>query len=165
MAGANAFIITKPSDTEITITRTFDAPRALVFDAFTKPEMVKKWLFGPGDWPLVECHIDLRAGGALRYVWRNAEQGDCAMSGTYREVSPPERTVHTELFDEDWTGGETLVTTVFTEKEGQTTVAVTVRYASPAARDGALETDMTSGWSEAYDRLSAYLPSLIERTM
>lgn len=165
MAGTNAFIVTKPSDAEITVTRIFDAPRALAFDAFTKPQMVKNWLLGHGDWPLVECRIDLRVGGAFRYVWRNAEKGECGVSGTYKEISPPARAVHTELFDEDWTGGERVFAAVFTENDGRTTVAVTVRYSARAARDGALETDMTSGWSAAYDRLDAYLPSLAERTV
>lgn len=92
MAGTNAFIVTKPSDAEITVTRIFDAPRALAFDAFTKPQMVKNWLLGHGDWPLVECRIDLRVGGAFRYVWRNAEKANAASAEPIRKSRRPHAT-------------------------------------------------------------------------
>jgi uncharacterized protein YndB with AHSA1/START domain len=151
--------LTRPSDREITLTRTFDAPRRLVFDAFTKPEMVKRWLYGPEEWPLVQCEIDLRVGGKLRYVWRHKEKGDMGLSGVFREIVVPQRLVHTELFDQDWTGGETLSTTVFEERNGKTIVATTVRYSSQAARDGALETGMIEGWSQGHDRLDGLLAS------
>lgn len=151
---------TKPSPQEIVVARTFDAPRALVFEAFTKPEMVKQWLFGPDEWRMVQCEIDLRPGGAYRYVWRHREKGDMAMGGTYREVVAPERLVHTELFDQDWTEGETVVTTVFAEKDGRTMVTTTVRYSSERARDGALKTGMLAGWGQGYGRLEGYLVEL-----
>jgi uncharacterized protein YndB with AHSA1/START domain len=150
---------TLSGDREITVSRTFQAPRQVVFDAMTKPEIVKRWLYGPSEWPLVECTIDLRPGGKLRYVWRHKERGDMGMSGVYREVVPPARLVHTELFDQDWTGGETLLTTTFEEKDGHTTVTTTVRYSSPEARDGALKTGMIEGWSQGYDRLDEMLGS------
>src|SRR5438105_3180989 len=110
MASPGKYQLTQPSDREITLTRTFEAPRQLAFDAFTKPEMVKRWLYGPAEWPLVQCEIDLRAGAKLRYVWRHKEKGDMGLSGVFREIVAPERLVHTELFDQDWTGGETLLT-------------------------------------------------------
>ena len=154
------YLLTHPSDRELTLTRTFDAPRQLVFDAFTKPEMVKRWLFGPADWPLVHCEIDLRVGGKLRYVWRHKDKGECAMSGVFQEIRAPERLVHTELFDQDWTGGETLLTTTFEEHRGRTTVAATVHYSSQAARDGVLKTGMVEGWSQCHDRLDELLPSM-----
>jgi uncharacterized protein YndB with AHSA1/START domain len=152
--------LSKPADREITLTRTFDAPRRLVFDAFTKPEMVKRWLYGPADWPLAVCEIDLRAGGKLRYVWRNKEKGDMGMSGVFSEVAAPERVVHTELFDQDWTGGETLLTSTFEERNGRTTVAANVRYSSQEARDGALKTGMIEGWSMGHDRLDTLLAEM-----
>lgn len=149
--------VTTPSDTEITVTRSFVAPRRLVFEAFTKPDLVRRWLQGPDDWPMVVCEVDFRVGGAYRYVWRNPGKGDMGMGGTFREIVPPERIVHTELFDQDWTGGETMVTTVFEERGGRTTVTATVRYSSQAARDGALKTGMIEGWGQAYDRLDGLL--------
>ena len=128
-----------------------------VFDSLTKPELVLRWLYGPEDWPPAHCDIDPRPGGALRYVWRHREKGDMGMGGVFRDVAPPERIVHTELFDQDWTGGETLVTTVLDEREARTTVQNTVRYSSQEARDAALETGMIAGWSQAYDRLAGLL--------
>ena len=161
MTSAKRYQTSLPSEREFTLTRTFDAPRRLVFDAYTKPEMVKRWLFGPAEWPMVVCEIDLRVGGKLRYVWRNKERGDMGMSGVFRDVVAPERLAHTELFDEDWTGGETLLTTTFVESGGRTTVASTVRYSSQAARDAALETPMVEGWSQGHDRLDELLATLV----
>lgn len=141
---------------ELLIVRVFDAPRTLVFEAHTRPELVRQWMLGPGGWTMPVCEIDLRPGGAFRYVWRK-DGKDMGMSGTFREVVPPSRIVHTELFDQDWTGGETLVTTTFEEVRGRTTLAVRVRYASEAARAAALKTGMTEGMSDTYDRLAAMI--------
>lgn len=163
MAKSKNLTVTMPDEREIAVTRVFEAPRRVVFDAFTKPEFVWRWLYGPADWPLVECAIDLKVGGALRYVWRHREHGDMGMVGVFREIAAPARTVHTELFDPDWTGGETLVTTVFEERDARTTVTTTVRYSSLAARDAALETDMLRGWSEAFDRLAQLLAPMPNR--
>jgi uncharacterized protein YndB with AHSA1/START domain len=148
-----------PSEREIAMTRVFDAPRQLVFDAFTQPALVKRWLYGWDDWSLEVCDLDVRPGGALRYVWRGPQGQQMGMGGVYREIVPPERFVHTELFDEDWTGGETLVTTEFEERDGRTTVTMTVRYASRQARDDALQTGMEHGLAVGYDRLEALLAS------
>ena len=152
--------LTKPNERELTLARSFDAPRRLVFDAFTKPEMVKQWLWGPDEWPMVHCEIDLRVGGKLRYVWRHHTKGDMGMSGVFRDIKVPELLINTELFDEDWTGGEALVTTTFEEREGRTVVSATVRYSSQAARDGALRTPMIEGWSQGHDRLDELLASM-----
>ena len=153
--------VTKSGDLEVVIARAFDAPRALVFDAFTKPELVKRWLLGPSGWSMPVCEIDLKVGGALRYEWRHDAKGtDMGMSGVFREIVPPDRIVHTELFDEDWTGGETLVTTMFTEEGGKTTATMTVRYSSSEAREAALGTGMTRGMAESYDRLAEVLATL-----
>lgn len=149
--------VTQPSDQEIAVTRVFAAPRKRVFDAFTKPELVKRWLYGPEDWLLAVCEIDLKPGGRIRYVWRHKEKGDMGLSGVFREVAAPERLVHTELFDEDWTGGETLLTTTFDERDGRTTVTTTVLYSSPAARDAVLKTGMMEGWSQGHERLDTLL--------
>src|SRR5262249_13590240 len=122
----NALELTAPTDREIVMTRTFDAPRELVFEAWTRPNLVKRWLYGPEEWKLAVCDIDLKVGGALRFVWRHTDGRTMGMSGIYREIAPPERLVFTELFDEDWTGGETVVTMVFTERAGKTTMTQTV---------------------------------------
>lgn len=145
-------------DDELLITRVFEAPRALVFEAHTKPELVRRWMLGPGGWTMPVCEIDLRPGGAFRYVWRK-DGKDMGMSGTFREIDPPARLVHTEIFDQDWTGGETVVTTTFEEVDGRTTLAVRVRYRSGAARTAALKTGMTEGMSDTYDRLAAMFAS------
>ncbi len=157
MSTPETFKVTLPSDREVRVARDFAAPRALVFEAFTRADLVRRWMYGPDDWRMAECEIDLRVGGRYRYVWRNPEKGDMGMGGSFREIVPPERLVYTELFDEDWTGGETVVTTTFEEMDGRTTVTTTVRYSSPAARDAALKTPMLEGWAQTYDRLDAHL--------
>jgi uncharacterized protein YndB with AHSA1/START domain len=151
--------VSYPSDTELRVERSFQAPRRRVFEAMARPELVKQWLYGPEDWPLAECDIDFRVGGKYRYVWRNKEKGDMGMGGIFKEIAAPERIVHTELFDQDWTGGETVQVTRFDERDGRTTVTVTVRYSSKQAREGALKTGMIDGWGVAYDRLADLLSS------
>ena len=152
--------VATPSDREIEFTRSFDAPRALVFDAHTRPEWVRRWLLGPPGWTMPVCEIDLRVGGRYRYMWRSEAGADMGMGGTYREIRAPERLVTTELFDEDWTGGETIVTQDFAEQAGRTTLTMRVLYASRQARDGALKTDMSDGMESGYANLDALLPTL-----
>ena len=148
----------RPAQRELVITRSFNAPPALVFDAFTKPHLVKRWLLGPPGWTMPVCEIDLTVGGRFRYVWRNEARGaDMGVGGAFREIVPPERLVHDELFDEDWTGGQTIVTTSFTEEAGRTVVAMTVLYSSAAAREAALGTGMTRGMEQSYQRLDEVL--------
>jgi uncharacterized protein YndB with AHSA1/START domain len=162
MKNTGSLKVTTPTDREIVMTRVFDAPRHLVFDAWTKPELLKRWLHGPPDWSLAVCDMDLRPGGAIRWVWRGPDGTEMGLRGVYREIVPPERITHTEIFDEDWTGGETLVTIVLTEKDGRTTVTMTVLYSSREARDGALKTDMEHGVAMCYDRLAKLLASMLQ---
>jgi uncharacterized protein YndB with AHSA1/START domain len=157
MQNTGNLTVTTPSEREILFTRVLNAPRKTVWDAWTKPELLKRWLHGPDDWTLAVCDVDVRAGGALRWEWRGPKGERMAFSGVYREVTPPERIVHTEIFDEDWTGGETLVTIVLTERAGKTTVAMTVLYSSTQARDGALKSGMEQGMASAYDRVEEML--------
>src|SRR5262249_60935331 len=103
----SALKLTALSDREIVMTRTFDAPRELVFEAWTRPDLVKRWLYGPEEWKLAVCDIDLRVGGALRFVWRHTDGRSMGMGGVYREIAPPDRLVFTQLFDEGWTRGGT----------------------------------------------------------
>jgi uncharacterized protein YndB with AHSA1/START domain len=158
MLSTKTLTINAVGDSDLLITRDLDAPRSLVFKALTTPALLKRWLLGPAGWTMPVCDIDLRPGGKFRYEWRN---GDVSMglTGTFREIVPPERIVHTEVFDDDWTGGESLVTTVLQEVDGRTTVSMTVRYASAAAREGALKSGMVDGMSATYDRLAELLAS------
>jgi predicted 3-demethylubiquinone-9 3-methyltransferase (glyoxalase superfamily)/uncharacterized protein YndB with AHSA1/START domain len=149
----NRLEISMPNDLEAVFTRSFDAPRDLVWKCHTTPELVRRWLLGPSGWTMPVCEIDLRVGGRYRYVWRNADGRDMGMGGVFREVVAPERLVATELFDEDWTGGETVTTQVFSERAGKTTLTLTVRYSSKEARDAALNTGMTDGMEAGYGRL------------
>ena len=144
-------------ETEIRMRRLFDAPREGVFRAFTEPDLIKQWLFGPEGHSLPVCEIDLRVGGSLRYVWRLENGKEMGLSGRFLEIVPPERIVHTELFDEDWTGGETVVTTEFAEQDDQTRVRMTVRYASRQVRETVLNMGMADGVGQSYDRLDDLL--------
>lgn len=149
--------IATPSDREVVITREFDAPRELVFDCHTKPDLVRRWLLGPPGWTMPVCEIDLRVGGRYRYTWRGPNGEEMGVGGIFREVARPERIASNELFDQDWTGGETLVTTRFTESGGRTTSTMTVLYSSRQAREGALATGMTHGMEASFQRLDRLL--------
>ncbi|HKI03454.1 MAG TPA: SRPBCC family protein [Thermoanaerobaculia bacterium] len=157
MKTAETLEVTTPTEREIVMTRSFDAPRRLVFDAWTKPELVKRWLLGPPGWTMPVCEIDLKVGGRYRYVWRNQEGTEMGLGGVHLEIEAPERIVSTQLFDEDWTGGETVVTLVLTERDGKTTVTETVLYSSREVRDAALKTGMADGVGTSFDRLEALL--------
>ena len=153
-------------DREILMTRVFDAPRRMVFDAFTKPELVKQWLLGPPGWTMPVCDIDLRVDGSYRYVWRNAANGnEMGMGGVYREIAAPERIVATEKFDEAWYPGEAVGTLVLSERGGKTRVTQTVLYQSPEARDAVLKSGMEKGVSASYDRLAELLTSPLAQGM
>jgi uncharacterized protein YndB with AHSA1/START domain len=151
-----ALTISTPSDREVVMSRAFSAPRALVFDAWTKPHLLERW-YGANGWTLAVCEVDLRAGGAWRYVSRGPDGAEMTQRGVFRELLPPRRLVTSQSFDPPWNSGECLVTTTFAEAAGRTTVTVTVRYPSRAARDAALRTPMRRGLSEGYARLDALL--------
>jgi uncharacterized protein YndB with AHSA1/START domain len=146
--------IETPSEREVVITRTFDAPRRLVFDAFTKPELIKRWYGPPGS--LEICESDARRGGSWRFVMKRNNK-TVGQYGTYREVSAPDRFVRTERW-EDWDPGETLVTTVLTEHAGTTTVVMRIMFPSREVRDVVLKGGLTQeGMTEFYARLDALL--------
>jgi uncharacterized protein YndB with AHSA1/START domain len=155
--------ITTPSDREIAMTRVFDAPRGMVFDASTKPELIKRWLGVRAGWTMPVCEVDLRVGGKYRYLWRGPKGNEMGMGGVYREVVRPERIVATEVFDDAWYPGEAVDTMVFVEKDGKTTLTTTVLYASKEARDGVLKSPMASGVEESYAGLDALLASTLTR--
>jgi uncharacterized protein YndB with AHSA1/START domain len=156
----NKLKVTAQGEREIVMTRVLDAPRDLVFDAWTQADLLRRWLWGPDEWPLAACESDPRVGGTLRLVWRNTNGKEMGMSGVWRELVRPSRIVHTEIFDEDWTGGEALVTTVLTEHGGKTTMTQTILYASREARDAVLKTPMEQGAGQSYDRMERFLASM-----
>jgi len=106
MKNPGSLKLTTRGDREIVMTREFDAPRTLVFDAFTKPKLVRQWLLGPPGWSMPVCEIDLKVGGQYRYVWSHANGNEMGMGGVYREIVVLERIVATEKFDESWYPGE-----------------------------------------------------------
>ena len=148
-----------PSDVEIRAERVHRAPRALVFDAYTKPEHVSQWMLGPTGMTMPVCEIDLRVGGAWRYVWRKENGFELEMSGEFREIERPARIVHVERMKGQ--PGESLVTTEFTEVgDGLTKVTQTMRWPSREVRDFVLETGMTDGMQRSFERLDALLAQL-----
>ena len=160
MKNSETLKVTTPSEREIAFTRKFDAPRTVIFDALTKPELIKRWLLGPPGWSMPVCEMDLRVGGPYRWVWRSDKDGsEMGMGGIFREIVPPERFVATEKFDQAWYPGEAVVTNALEEKDGRTTLTLTIRYESKEARDTALKTDMEKGVGASYDRLEQILES------
>ncbi len=157
MKNTGALKVTTPTDREIVLTRVFDAPRHLVFEAFTKPELLQRW-FGPRGWSMPVCEVDLKVGGTFRFVLRGPDGNDMRMPGTYRELAPPERSVHMESFDDY--PGESQVTAVFVEQDGKTTLTATVLYPSKEVRDIVIKSGMEHGAAESYDKLSEMLASL-----
>jgi uncharacterized protein YndB with AHSA1/START domain len=155
--------VTTPSDREIAMTRVFDAPRSMVFDAWTKPELLKRWLGVRGGWTFPICEVDLKVGGKYRYVWRSPDGKEMGMGGVFREIVRPKRLVATEKFDDPWYDGEAVDTTTFVEKGGKTTVTTTVLYASREVRDAVLKSPMEKGIAESYDKLAEVLVSIPAR--
>ena len=151
--------VTTPSDREIAMTRVFNAPRTLVFDAHTKPELLKRWLGARGGWTFAVCEIDLRVGGKYRYVWRKDDGFEMGMGGVFKEVVRPERIVSNEAFDQSWYEGECLATTTFVERGGKTTLTMTLRYDSKKIRDAVLKSPMKGGVEESFNNLADLLAS------
>ncbi len=151
--------VTTPSDREIMMTRLFDAPRNLVFDCYTKPALLKRWMF-PHGWQMTVCDNDVRPGGAFHWEWRSADGRDMGMRGVYRDVVRPQRIVRTEIFDQDRTGAEALGTLLLAEYDGTTIVTMSVVYSSRQARDGALKSGMADGVVASYAQLDALLAAL-----
>jgi uncharacterized protein YndB with AHSA1/START domain len=148
-------IVTLPSDTEYVITRAFDAPAELVFDALTTPELVKRWWgFETAVW--LVCEIDLRVGGRWRYVVREHDDIEVGFHGEYREVSRPHRLVWTEMYEGVPNPGPDkypVCTTTLEEVDGVTTLTTVVQHTSKEDRDAVLATGMESGMQVSYDRL------------
>ena len=152
--------VTTRGDLEVVMTRDFNAPRQLVFDAFTKPDLIKRWLQGPPGWSLASCDMDLRVGGKWRFVWRdNAKGQEMGMGGTFREIDKPSRLVHTEEF-EGAPEHHSIETKEFAEKSGRTTFTQVTLYGSREARDAVLGGAMDGGMDATFDRLDEMLASM-----
>lgn len=149
--------LTTPSDREIHMSRVFDAPATHVFDAFTKPELLRRWLGVHNGWRMTHCDIDLRVGGAYRYEWSGREGMSMGMGGHYQEIVRDQRLVATEKFDESWYPGEAIGTTTFVEVAGKTTLTMAVMYESKEARDAVLKTPMEQGVAAGLDTLALVL--------
>jgi uncharacterized protein YndB with AHSA1/START domain len=147
-----------PNDREVVITRVVAAPKRVVFDAWTNPKHLPNWCTGPEGWTMPICEIDLRPGGAWRYVYRKAGGTEMTLRGTVREVTPPDRYVSTESWGPEWP--ETVNTLALTESDGRTTMTLTITYPSKEARDAALKTGMKDGLEPSFERLERLLPAL-----
>lgn len=155
---SSVFSVTMPSDRELKVTRFFDAPRRLVFEAWTQPQHLPNWMLGPEGWTMPTCEVELRSGGEWHFLWRKQNGAEMEMRGVYREVAPYERIVTTESWGADWP--DTLNTLVLSEQDGKTTVTLTILYASPEVRDKALQTGMRQGMALSFERLATYLRSI-----
>lgn len=167
MSTTHRLAVSTPSDTQIRMTRSFDAPRDLVWQAMTRPNLVQQWMFTPPGWSWAACEMDVRVGGAYRWAW-NGPDGRLALaiSGIHREVSPPHRIVHTEHMvmgpgagegcadDGNW---DLLATLELSESRGVTTLTMTLDFPSKQARDMALASGMEQGVSAGYATLDALL--------
>ena len=155
--------VSLPTDTQVRVTRDFKAPRQLVWDCHTKPELVRRWMLGPPGWSMPVCEMDVRAGGRYRWRWRNNDDGaEFGFSGTFREVQPPSRIVHTEAYDpgtvsDDFPKNDALVTVTFVQDGDRTTVTTLVDFGSKQARDAAIATGMTDGMEQSYQLLDRLL--------
>jgi uncharacterized protein YndB with AHSA1/START domain len=153
-----ATTLTTPSDREIVVTRVVNAPRRLVFEVYTNPKHVPHWMTGPAGWTMPICEIDLRPGGAWRFVWRHDDGSEMAMQGLYKEIVPPERLISTESWGGDFP--ETLNTLLLSELDGKTTITQQMLFPSKEARDAALKTGMLEGMSRTFERLDEYLTTM-----
>ena len=158
MTSSSTAVVTLPTDTQILITREFDAPRHLVYRAWTTPELIKRWWSGDrGEVTIAE--VDLRVGGTWRYVMRANGGFEVAFHGEYREIVPNERIVATEIY-EGMPEAEAVTTNTFTEKDGRTTLTVLVQHSSQEFRDAHINSGMEGGMQEAMDHLEQVAVSL-----
>ena len=166
--------VTQPSDREVRVTRTFHAPRQLVWDAHTRPELVQQWQTGYDGWDMPVCDMDVRVGGKYRWQWKNRDDGrQFGFFGTYTDVDGPSKLVYEEYFDPGDVGGAgdigaampvgdpCIVSLELTEQDGVTTLVCNMTFASKEARDGAVSTGMTDGMEFSYGRLDEMLNAAV----
>ena len=155
--------VTLPSDREVQVTRSFKAPRTLVYRSYTEPELVRRWMLGPPGWSMPICEMDVRVGGRYRWRWRSEQDGsEFGFTGIFREVQPSKRIVHTEAYEPGTVGGsypgdDAIVTVTFAENAGVTTVTTLIDFGSKETRDAAMSTGMTDGMEQSYQGLDRLL--------
>lgn len=156
--------VTLPSDTAVSVSRSFNAPRPLVWEAYTTPSLLQRWLLGPPGWTMPVCEMDVRVGGRFRWMWRSEADGSqFGFHGEFEEVEAPAMLRHTEVYDPGDVGGSmgesghAMVTVTFSESGGITTVSTLVDYGSKEARDAAVSTGMTDGMEASYQKLDGLL--------
>ncbi|MGH2558271.1 MAG: SRPBCC family protein [Thermomicrobiales bacterium] len=152
------YTITTPTDREIVFTRVFDAPRDLVYKAYTDPDLLPKW-WGPRDMTTIVEKLDVKPGGLWRFVHRGPDGVEYAFNGEFREVVPPEKLVYTFEF-EGMPGHIAVDTITLEERDGKTTLTNTSHYTSVEDRDGMLSSGMESGAAESMDRLAELLATM-----
>jgi uncharacterized protein YndB with AHSA1/START domain len=163
MAFGGPLTITTPTETQVVITRQFDAPRHLVFACYTQPALIRRWLNGAEGWIMTVCEFDARVGGKYRYEWKAPSGYVMGMGGVVTAIVPVSHVATAELYDDDWTGGETVATLDLEEETDQTTLVNTITYSSKEARDGALATPMADGMEFGYKKLDDVLAELSAR--
>jgi uncharacterized protein YndB with AHSA1/START domain len=155
--------VSLPSEREVMVMRSFKAPKALVYRAFTEPTLLRRWMLGPPGWSMTVCEMATRVGDAYRWRWRNEQDGtEFGFSGVFRELEPGARIAHTQRYDAGTTGvgesgGECLVTLTFEEKAGLTLVTTSLKFDTKAERDAAVASGMTDGMEMSYQGLDAIL--------
>lgn len=164
MTLARTVSVETPNDLEIVVERLFDAPQDLVFDCYTKPELVRRWLTGAEGWSLETCEIDLRVGGTYRYVWIGPDGAAMGMTGLFHEIDPVDRLVSTERFDDDFGMGGMLVTLSLIAEGAATRLRTAIVCESKAQRDAAIATGMTDGMGQSFASLDALLADIAGQT-
>lgn len=158
MTTSRKAVVTLPTDTQILITREFDAPKNLVYKAYTTPELIKRWWSGDRG-EVNSAEVDLRVGGTWRYVMTANGGFEVGFHGTFREIVPNERIVFTEVF-EGMPDAEAVDTTTFTEAGGRTTLTILVQHQRKEHRDAHIDSGMEGGMNEAFDHLEHVAQSL-----
>jgi uncharacterized protein YndB with AHSA1/START domain len=155
--------VTTPSDLEIAVTREFNAPRHLVWEAHTRPELLKRWAAGPPGWEMTVCEMDFRVGGAWRWELRGPggaqETTVMRLQGVHTEIVPGELMSRTEVFEPAWYNGEAVTTMALKERGGITTLTFTIKHVSKEVRDAALKFPMAEGMEAGYQKLDELLRS------
>ena len=161
MSFSTTLAVSTPSDLEVVIERMFDAPADMVFDCYTKPDLVRRWMTGMDGWSLSTCDIDLRPGGTYRYIWSGPDDASMGLTGVFHEIERPTRLLTTETFDDDFGMGKMLIDAGFAAAENERTrLKQVITYQSRAQRDASLETGMTDGMSISFASLDALLADL-----
>lgn len=157
--------VTIPSDTEVRVSRAFNAPANLVWRAYTEPALMQRWMLGPPGWTMPVCEMDVRPGGKFRWRWKSIAEGqEFGFYGEFRELTPHQKIVHTEYFDpgdlkEDMGDGSLIIVT-FAEANGVTTMTTLMQFKSKEARDAAMSTGMTDGMEMSYQKLDQLLETV-----